>query len=303
LDPHAAVVVMTAWATIDLSVEAMRRGAADFVLKPWDNAVLLKTVRSQIAERERRIAEAGGGPRLATDLALAQRVQSRLLPQSRPPMSTLDYAGACVQAGAVGGDAYDFIDLGPGRLALSLADASGKGIPAALLMASLQVSLRSAIARDAEDLPAMLPALNALFLASTAPEHYVTLFLAVYDDATRTLRYANCGHNPPMLLRADGRLERLVPTAPVVGLIDDWSCVAADATLGAGDTLLVVSDGVTEARDGAGEEFGEARLLTSLRGLGSLPAGAVPAALAAAVEAFAEGNHEDDLTVVVARGR
>jgi sigma-B regulation protein RsbU (phosphoserine phosphatase) len=303
LDPHVAVVVMTAWATIDLSVEAMRRGAADFVLKPWDNAVLLKTVRSQVAERERRIAEAGGAPRLATDLALAQRVQSRLFPQSRPPLATLDYAGACVQAGAVGGDAYDFIDLGPGRLALSLADASGKGIPAALLMASLQVSLRSAIAREAEDLPAMLRALNTLFLASTAPEHYVTLFLAVYDNATRTLRYANCGHNPPMLLREDGRLERLMPTAPVVGLIDDWSCVAAEVPLGPGDTLLVVSDGVTEARDGAGEEFGEARLLTAMRGLGSLPAGAVPAALAAAVEAFAEGNHEDDLTVVVARGR
>ena len=125
LDPHVAVVVMTAWATIDLSVEAMRRGAADFVLKPWDNAVLLKTVRSQIAERERRIADAGGGPRLATDLALAQRVQSRLF-RSRARLWRPRLCGACVHGPARSRRRIRLIDSG-GTARLSLADARERG--------------------------------------------------------------------------------------------------------------------------------------------------------------------------------
>jgi phosphoserine phosphatase RsbU/P len=307
VDPSVGIVVMTAWATIDVSVEAMRRGASDFVLKPWDNAALLGTVRAQLEERSRReeerVAEPGA-PRLAArDLALARRVQSRLLPQTRPSLSTLECAGTCLQAGAVGGDTYDFIPLGPGRLAFFLADASGKGMAAALLMANLQASVRSMMAQDPSDLASALRSVNRLFLASTAPEHYATLFLGVYDDERRTLRYANCGHNPPMLLRADEGCERLMPTAAVLGLLEDWTAETAETALAPGDTLLVFSDGVTEARDPHGEEFGEERLMEALRGLGTLPAAAVPPAIAAAVEAFAAGNHDDDLTLIVARIR
>ena len=307
VDPSVAIVVMTAWATIDVSVEAMRRGASDFVLKPWDNTALLGTVRSQLEEKARR-EEAQqaepGAPRLAArDLALARRVQARLLPQKRPVLATLECAGTCVQAGAVGGDAYDFISLGPGRMVFSLADASGKGMAAALLMANLQASVRSAMARDVSNLSSALRSVNSLFLASTAPEHYATLFLGVYDDDGRSLRYVNCGHNPPMLLRADGTCERLMPTAAVVGLLEAWTCETGELTLFPGDTLVVFSDGVTDARDSRGEEFGEERLMETLRGLRALPAGAIPAAIAAAVEAYAGGNHEDDLTLVVIRSR
>ncbi|MFI5184966.1 MAG: PP2C family protein-serine/threonine phosphatase [Vicinamibacteria bacterium] len=307
VDPSVAIVVMTAWATIHVSVEAMRRGASDFVLKPWDNAALLGLVRAQLEERARRIeaqvAEPGAPRPAARDLALARRVQSRLLPQTRPSLLTLECAGSCVQAGAVGGDAYDFIPLGPGRLAFSLADASGKGIAAALLMANLQASVRSIVAPDPADLASALRTLNALFLASTAPEHYATLFLGIYDDESRRLRYANCGHNPPVLLRANGSIERLEPTAPVVGLLDEWSCETAERRLSPGDTLLVFSDGVTEARDDRGEEFGEGRLMSALAALATLPVAAVPAAISATVEAFAGGHHEDDLTLLVARAR
>jgi sigma-B regulation protein RsbU (phosphoserine phosphatase) len=298
--PDVPVVVMTAWATIDLAIEAMRRGASDFVLKPWENAALLDTVRTHVQRRAERALD---DDRVNRDLALARRVQGRLLPQSCPALATLEYAGYCLEAHAVGGDGYDFIPLGGNRMALTLADASGKGIGAALLMANLQGAVRSVLAAGHEDLVSMLDRLNAVYLGSTAPEHYATLFAAIYDDAGRRLRYVNCGHNPPVLLRRDGSCERLGPTAPVVGLIEGWRGEARDACLDPGDLLVVYSDGVTEARGDNEEEFGDDRLVATLRGLEPLPVPEIPRALAAAVAAFTKGAHGDDLTVVVARGR
>jgi sigma-B regulation protein RsbU (phosphoserine phosphatase) len=296
------VVVMTAWGTIELAVEAMRLGARSFVLKPWDNATLVRTLRTQLEERARKTEAQADEPR-AHDLVLARRVQHQLLPRTLPPLETLDYAGDCRQAGAVGGDGYDFLDLGRGRLGLMLADASGKGMGAALLMANLQGTVRSELAHGVDDLPARLAAVNALFLASTAPEHYATLFFACYDDARRRLLYANCGHNPPLVVRADGACERLPPTAPVVGMMAEWSCEAREVGLGTGDTLVVFSDGVTEACDPGDREFGEERLLETVRTARLSPVASLPATIVAAVEAFAGPHHEDDLTLVVARGR
>jgi len=296
------VVVMTAWGTIELAVEAMRLGARSFVLKPWDNATLVRTLRTQLEERARKTEAMADDPR-ARELVLARRVQHQLLPRTLPLLRTLEYAGDCRQAGAVGGDGYDFLDLGPGRLGLMLADASGKGMSAALLMANLQGTLRSELAHGIDDLPARLAAVNALFLASTAPEHYATLFFACYDDARRRLLYANCGHNPPLLVRADGSCERLPPTAPVVGMMSDWSCAAEEVTIGNDDTLVVFSDGVTEASDARDCEFGEERLLDAVRAQRDASVAGLPAAIVEAVEAFAGPHHEDDLTLVVARGR
>jgi phosphoserine phosphatase RsbU/P len=296
------VVVMTAWGTIDLAVEAMRLGARSFVLKPWDNATLVRTLRVQLEERARKTEALADEPR-ARDLVLARHVQLQLLPRTLPALATLEYAGDCRQAGAVGGDGYDFLDLARGRLGLMLADASGKGMGAALLMANLQGTLRSELLRGADDLPGRLAAVNALFLASTAPEHYATLFFACYDDASRRLVYANCGHNPPFVVRVDGTFERLQPTAPVVGMMAEWSCEAREVDLGKGDTLVVFSDGVTEASDPRDQEFGEERLLETVRTARFSPVAALPGAIVAAVEAFAGPHHEDDLTLVVARGR
>lgn len=304
LDHGLPVVVMTAWGTIDLAVEAMRRGASDFVLKPWDNASLVKTVRAQVEQRRALALVPRASPsREERDLAIARRVQTRLLPQHRPPLATLDYAAECVEAGAVGGDGYDFIDLGGGQVVLVLADASGKGIPAALLWANLQASLRGQAGRAASDLPGLLREVNRLFCGSTAPEHFATLFAGVYDDATRRLRYMNCGHSPPLLLRAGGTHERLEPTAPVIGLLDDWPGTSSDIVLAAGDTLLLYSDGVTEARSASGEEFGENRLVQALRAWRTLPVADLPRSLAAEVEAFAGAAHADDVTLLAARGR
>jgi serine phosphatase RsbU (regulator of sigma subunit) len=183
-----------------------------------------------------------------------------------------------------------------------LADASGKGMGAALLMANLQGTLRSELAHGIDDLTRRLASVNALFLASTAPEHYATLFFALYDDAHRRLLYANCGHNPPLVVRANGSCERLPPTAPVVGMMAEWSCEAAEVELGTGDTLVIFSDGVTEASGPGGEEFGEERLLETVRARRDSPLPSLPSAIVGAVEAFAGPHHDDDLTLVVARG-
>lgn len=138
---------------------------------------------------------------------------------------------------------------------------------------------------------------------STAPEHFATLFIGCYEDATRRLRYANCGHNPPLLLRRDGHTERLAPTAPVLGLIRDWCGEVVEVPLAPGDVLLLFSDGATEARNREGEEFGDARLLEALRASRDLPADEIPEAILAGVEAFAGRDHDDDITLLAARAR
>ena len=293
---------MTAWGTIELAVEAMRRGAHDFVLKPWDNAALLRTLRSQQVARDVALRDEGGAFE-ARDLSIARRIQARLLPQAPPCLATLDYAGRCLQAGPVGGDGYDFPELGAGRVGLVLGDASGRGVSAALLMAQLQASLRSQKARAYEDLPGLLRSVNALFFSSTAPEHFATLFFGCYDDATRRLRYVNSGHLPPMLLRAGGACERLDPTAPALGLIEEWDGALREITLAPGDTLLVFSDGVTEAPGEAGMEFGEQRLQAALRAGARLPLGALLSSILDTLQAFTGAGHKDDVTLVAARGR
>lgn len=290
--PGVPLLVMTAWGTLELAVSAMKRGAADFVLKPWDNLALVRALRAQLA----------GAPRAAHDLELARRVQNELLPRSEPRLRTLELSARCDQAGAVGGDAYDFFEVAPGRTAIALADASGKGVSAALLMANLIGCLRAQAARPAVDLEVALSAVNRQFHASTAPEHFATLFFSVYDEPQRLLRYANCGHNPPLLRRAGGALVRLEPTAPVVGLLSDWGCEVACLRLDPGDTLLVYSDGISEAASPSDEPFGEARLETALHAGGALSAEALRDAILDEVARFAGSGHEDDRTLIVARG-
>ena len=240
--------------------------------------------------------------RAAHEMELARQVQSKLLPEQPPSLVTLECAARCVQARAVGGDYYDFLDLGPGRTALVLADISGKGFPAALVMAGLQASLRSRLAQDPLDLPRQLRQVNQLLYRTSEANRYATLFLGLYDDAGRRLVYANCGHNPPVVLREDGRVERLAPTAPVVGLLEEWECGASEVQLEPGDLLALFSDGITEAFSDAGEEFGEARLIEVLRSHRTLEAAALVDVVIRRVAEFSGSEQEDDMTLVVARG-
>jgi serine phosphatase RsbU (regulator of sigma subunit) len=241
--------------------------------------------------------------RTAHEMDIARQVQARLFPQKMPGLATLAYAGGCVQARVVGGDYYDFLDLAPGRVGIVLADIAGKGISGALLMANLQANLRSQYALALEDVSRLLQSVNRLFYENTPEDRYATLFYADYQDAGRRLRYVNCGHNPPLLLRADGSLERLRATATVLGMFADWSCAVEETTLRPGDTLVLYTDGVTEAPNAAGEEFGEARLLATISAQNHAGPDALLSSISTAVQQFSTGAQADDITLVVARAR
>ena len=202
----------------------------------------------------------------------------------------------------MGGDYYDFIDLGLSRVALVLADVSGKGISAALLMAHLQANLRSQSAILVDDLPQSLRFVNRMFYESTEAKNYATLFLGIYYDATLRLRYVNCGHNPPLLLRGE-TIERLAANVTVLGLFKEWECVVAEITLAPGDILALYTDGVIEAKNANQEEFGETRLVQTLRENRYLDAPSLLETVIATVQQFTVGEQSDDLTLLIARVR
>ncbi len=238
--------------------------------------------------------------RALREMEIASEVQRKLLPESVPAMRTLTCAARCIQARSVGGDGYDYLDFGNGLIGLLLADVSGKGVHAALLMANLLAHVRSQSSASPNDPSRVLHNVNRLLWASTATQHYATLFFAVYDDARRRFRYVNCGHNPPVVLRTNGDVERLAPTAPAIGLFDEWECSVGELALAPGDVLAVFSDGVTDA-PAADVEFGEGRLIEELRALrGSDPATMVNAILSS-VQQYSGDTQFDDLTLLVAR--
>ena len=270
---------------------------------------LLASVASQagMALENFRLAEDIAGKleaerRTTREMEIAKEVQNRLLPQTAPVLQTLECAGRCLQAARVGGDYYDFLELGRGKVGLVLADVSGKGVHAALLVANLQAHLRSLsqLTRGATGLVETLQQVNRVLWKSTAAQHYATLFVGIYDDSTRCLTYVNCGHTPPILLRANGSVDRLEATATVIGLFETWQCVAREIQLAPADLLAISSDGVTEAMLGE-EEFGEPRFLDELRETRRLPLDRVVTAVFTAVQQFSAGNQSDDLTLVVAR--
>jgi phosphoserine phosphatase RsbU/P len=259
--------------------------------------IALESIRlgEKIAERievERRAAQ---------EMEFARQVQARLFPQKLPPMKSLEYVGGCIPARTVGGDYYDFLELRSGRLALVLADIAGKGVPGALLMANLQANLRSQYAMAVDDLPRLLASVNRLFYQTTDNASYATLFFADYDDETRLIRYANCGHLPAILLRGGGAVEWLPATCTVLGLFEQWRCEVAEVRLDPGDTLVLYTDGITEAIDADEEEFGEARLVEILGGQCHLPVGHLLEAVVMAARQFSGGKQQDDLTLVIAR--
>ncbi len=239
-DATVPVIVMTAWSSVDLAVEAMRRGAVDFIQKPWDNTRLLATIEKQ-ADRSKARQQA------KSELEIARHVQQRLLPQHAQTLKTITYNGRCLPAREIGGDYYDFLELGPGRLGVLLADVSGKGVAGALLTATLQASFRSQLELGVKHPKALLSSVNKLFFESTPAEYFATMFFAEYRDQTRELRYINCGHPAAILLRANGAVEHLEGTALPIGVFSWWKCEEKAVPLEPGDLLMVFSDGVVEA--------------------------------------------------------
>ena len=260
-----------------------------------------EATRSLEAERGAQAARLEAERRTAHDLAIAQQVQTRLFPQRQPPVRTLAYAGVCHPARTVGGDYYDFLDLGSRRLGLVIADIAGKGIGAALLMANLQAALRSQCATAWEKPEQFLRSVHQLLYENTADGDYATLFFAEYDDDTRKLRYANCGHPPALLLHGDNSFERLRATCTVVGLFEKWDCAMEERELAPGDAVLLYTDGVTEALNGEGEEFGEERLLEAARQHRELSLPEWLEAVAGQARSFSPHEQSDDITLIVAK--
>ena len=292
------VIVMTAWSNVDLAVEAMRRGASDFVQKPWDNARLVSTVEKQAraaAERSQAAQEA------KSELDIARLVQQRLLPQDARSTETLDYAGLCLPAREVGGDYYDYLDGNDGRVGFVLADVSGKGIAGAMLMANLQASFRSQTELALRDPRALLGLVNKQFHESTPTAFFCTLVFLQYDDATRRLRCVNCGHPSPILVRANGDVERIEAAALPLGIFAAWQCTEQAVTLEPGDTFLMFSDGVVEAGVEQDDEFGEQRVIEFLKENRATPVSKLLDKLVATVDAAARPG--DDFTAVVLRAK
>jgi serine phosphatase RsbU (regulator of sigma subunit) len=276
---------------------------------------------TQAAEGQRRAAaeKLESERRAAHELEIAKQVQARLFPQTLPSLRTLDYAGVCIQARKVGGDYYDFLNLGRERLGLVLGDISGKGIAGALLMANLQANLRSQCAIAWDQPQRLLRSVNQLFFDNTPDNAYATLFFAEYDDQAQRLRYANCGHLSALVLRGDEgprqtdllwsdgeepcelKVLRLPSTCTVLGLFKEWDCSIGECALRFGDTLALYTDGVTESFNPAGEEFGEQRLIEALRRHRELPSQDLLAAIVAEVQQFSPDEQYDDITLIVAK--
>jgi serine phosphatase RsbU (regulator of sigma subunit)/catechol 2,3-dioxygenase-like lactoylglutathione lyase family enzyme len=256
-------------------------------------------------EAQRRLAQEklAAEQRTAQELEIAKRVQARLFPQTLPQLRTLEYSGICIQAREVGGDYYDFLDLGRKRLGIVIGDTSGKGIGAALLMANLQANLRSQSAIASDQPQRFLRSVNQLFYENTTDSAYATLFFGEYNDKTRILRYANCGHYAPLVLRSDDTLERLNASGTVLGLFREWDCSVEEQQLFPGDLLALYTDGITESFNQAGDEFAEERLIEALHRNRGQSAEAFVRTIVDEVRQFSYGEQHDDITLILARCR
>ena len=241
---------------------------------------------------------------LLQEIVVARAVQRRLFPRERPALRTVDYCGRCVQARTVGGDYYDFLDMGEGRVGFVLADVSGKGVAAALVMANLQGSIHHRTRMAPADLPALLATVNRHLYEHTDADRYTTLFFGCYEDHSRSLAYVSCGHMPALLVRRSGSVERLEATGTVLGLFPDWQSPIAQTCLHSGDVLGIYTDGITETMSADQHEFGEGRLLRILQEGRTLQPAAIVKNVEQAVQHFRQSEYpHDDLTLVVLQGK
>jgi sigma-B regulation protein RsbU (phosphoserine phosphatase) len=294
-DPLLPVVVMTGWGSIETAVEAMRRGARGFIHKPWDNAALADAIRREVDDgRATRNAER----RVVREQQEAQAIQRALLPPAVPDICGCEIAARWIPASAFGGDCYDVTPLDPGRVAISIADVCGKGLPAALLMANLQASARAFAAADSAP-RAVAERVNRELVRNAALRRFVTFFYSVYDRDARRLAFVNAGHNPPVMVRADGSVARLETGGMVLGAFEDAAYEQGETHVASGDRLVLFTDGITEASGAADDQFGDERLIAVLRdGRATDPAGLVDRVFSD-VARFRVGPVADDATVVV----
>jgi sigma-B regulation protein RsbU (phosphoserine phosphatase) len=295
-DPTLPIVVMTGWGSVDTAVEAMRLGAKSFVQKPWEDIALLEILQREIEESQ---ATKRRDARQQREFEDARLIQRGLLPAAMPRTAGLQLASSWQPANGVGGDCFDVLTFPGGGVGLSIADVAGKGVPAALLMSNLQAAVR-AFAQEGAAPGAVCTSVNRLLCRNMASGRFVTFCYVSVDAAARKLTYANAGHNPPILLRASGRADLLAPTGTVLGVFPDGNYEQGSFAIAGGDRLVLYTDGITEGRNPAGDEFAEERLIESAARHRALSADDMLAAMLREVEAFNAGVYEDDATLIVA---
>jgi sigma-B regulation protein RsbU (phosphoserine phosphatase) len=295
IDRMLPVIVMTGWGSVNLAVEAMRLGVRDFVQKPWDNQQLLASLRAEIeqgrARRQRLVQE-------QREFQEAHRIQRKLLPSTMPQVEGWQVASSWQPASGVGGDCFDAVAFGRSRMAVSIADVVGKGIPAALLMSNLQAAVR-AFATESVPPAELCHQVNRILCGRIAEGRFISFFYCLLDADVGTLTFSNAGHFAPILVRATGDVERLVAGGPVLGVLPDGVYDQGRVAVATGDRLILFTDGITEARNRTGDEFGEERLIRNAVENRGCSAPALQSRLASAVAEFTGGRFQDDATLIV----
>jgi sigma-B regulation protein RsbU (phosphoserine phosphatase) len=241
---------------------------------------------------------------VSQDWVLASDVQRRFMQGLGRTNDSVDYSARCRQVRALGGDCYDFMPLADDRLALVVGDASGKGVAAALMIASVQSSLRTAALFTGNDLPTLVKIVNLQAYASSLADRYATVFYSIFDGATRTLRYVNAGHTPPIVLRRSGSIDTLETGGAPIGMFPDSSYKEGAVQLDPGDVVITYTDGVVEAANQSGEEWGVQRLLNAIAAwarLGTENAEHLVRSIFNSMDKFSRGCQTDDATLAVLR--
>ncbi|HUK54882.1 MAG TPA: SpoIIE family protein phosphatase [Candidatus Binatia bacterium] len=301
LDHTLPLIAMTAWGSIEIAVEAMRRGAGDFVQKPWENSRLLSTLEKQIEIGRQARQESERLRRERAEHQEAREIQQSLLPKTLPEFEGLEVATDWLPARVVAGDYYDVLKFSATRAALCVADVSGKGLPAALLVSTVQAAVR-AFVHETVSPGALCARVNAILCSHHLEGRFVTFFFALIDRESGTLTYSNAGHNAPILVRGDGSLVRLREGGPILGEFPDAPFEQATVPFGAGDRLLIFTDGVSEAHGPGDVEFGEKRLEGLLQDARGESAAELRRRILSAVHEFRDRPLEDDATLLLVAG-
>jgi len=291
LDRELPIVVMTAWGTVELAVEALHRGAQDFIQKPWQNQQLLEKLARMVTPRAEETAE-----KCERQDAIA--IQRRLNTFETPEIPGCEISGLSRSLRYIGGDSAQVFPLGPSRFAVSIADVAGKLLPGALLAANLRGAEKSLLAAGTTTSD-LCRALNQSVREVTTPGKFVSFFCGVVDAERRTLRFTNAGHNPPLVVGRDGNVRTLAAGGAVLGIFEDWPYTDEEIALNPGDRIVLFTDGIVEAFHEERGEFGNERLAQVAAGASPLSADAMRGVLMQAVSRHCDGKFQDDCTLVV----
>jgi len=296
-DNSLPLVVMTAWSSVELAVEAMRLGASDFVQKPWDNQQLLQKLKAQV-ERARALKQTQR--RKDDELREAQEIQQKLLPRKLPEMRDYEVAAITRPVRFVGGDYYNVVRISEHNTVLCIADVAGKGMAAALLMSSLQAALNPLMWQKLAPRE-LCRRLNGILCDITPANKFISFFYGVLDSKEHRFTYCNAGHNPPMLVHCEGTASELNAAGAVLGQFPDWVYEQSELQLRRGDSLLFFTDGLVEACDRDDEPFGEWNLVRIAQENRGRSATRLIDELMNDASKHCAGHFQDDASVVVLR--